>query len=116
MVKQQRRTDRCLIPAVRFPVDPTWRRHPTPQASGKLSMGSATGSCDGGPSSSSIKAEEENGPEGDSGETETKRARLNGPEAAALTKEEKLLKPNIPAGSESSSSGTSSVTAEKLTL
>ncbi|XP_074526701.1 cdkn1a interacting zinc finger protein 1b isoform X2 [Halichoeres trimaculatus] len=90
MVKQQRRTDRCLIPSVRFPVDPTWRRHPTtPQASGKSSMGS----------------EEGKRAEGGSGESETKRARLKGPEeAAALINEDRLLKSYIAAGSESGSS------------
>ncbi|XP_018549003.1 cdkn1a interacting zinc finger protein 1b [Lates calcarifer] len=97
MVKQQRRTDRCFIPAagntvaqVRFPVGPIQRRQPPPhQVSGRKWVGSGTGSADGRQHcGSSTTTEEERRGEGgdpgpDGGSGETKRARLDGAEEAA---------------------------------
>ncbi|XP_069579962.1 cdkn1a interacting zinc finger protein 1b [Brachyistius frenatus] len=91
MVKQLRRTDRCFLPVagssvtrVRFPVSPAQRRLPPPQKSG-------TGSADGWPSCSSTTTEEERGDRGGSGETESKRVRVNGSEeAAALTNKQRV--------------------------
>ncbi|GLD68465.1 cip1-interacting zinc finger protein-like protein, partial [Lates japonicus] len=97
MVKQQRRTDRCFIPAagntvaqVRFPVGPIQRRQPPPhQVSGRKWAGSGTGSADSRQHcGSSTTTEEERGGEGgdpgpDGGSGETKRARLDRAEEAA---------------------------------
>ncbi|XP_041642734.1 cdkn1a interacting zinc finger protein 1b isoform X2 [Cheilinus undulatus] len=91
MVKQQRR---CLTPAtmsnvtqVRFPVGHVQRRQATAQqVSGRKSGSSGTGSSDSGLCCSSASTEEENGekgPDRNSGELETKRARLERPEEAA---------------------------------
>ncbi|XP_031158038.1 cdkn1a interacting zinc finger protein 1b [Sander lucioperca] len=85
MVKQQRRTDRCFVPAagnsvtwVRFPVGPVHRRH--------------LQQVDRNNPHSSITTEEERGDPGpDEGSGETKRARLDRTEeAAALTNREKV--------------------------
>ncbi|KAF3695299.1 Cip1-interacting zinc finger protein [Channa argus] len=105
MVKQQRRTDRCFLPAagstvtrVQFPVGPIQRRlPPSQQVSGRKRVGQGTGCADSRPCSSttSITTEEERedlGPDGGSGETESKRAKLDGcEEAAALTNTDKVL-------------------------
>ncbi|KAM9360863.1 cdkn1a interacting zinc finger protein 1b [Symphorus nematophorus] len=115
MVKQQqRRTDRCFVPAavntvtrVRFPVGPVQRRAPlTQQVSGRKWAGPGTGSSD-----RTTATEEEEGGDpgpdgGDSGETETKRARMDGPEqTAALTNRDKAPGSCGQPGSESGSTG-----------
>ncbi|XP_022620486.1 cip1-interacting zinc finger protein-like isoform X2 [Seriola dumerili] len=95
MVKQQRRADRCVLPAaghsvaqVRFPVVPVQRRQPSPhQVAGRKWSGSVTGT-DGRQFCSSSTTEEERGdahgdPGPDGGSGETKRARLDGAEASA---------------------------------
>ncbi|KAK2838180.1 hypothetical protein Q5P01_015392 [Channa striata] len=103
MVRPQRRTDRCFQPAagntvtwVQFPVCPVQRRPPPPQqASGRKRVGPGTACADSRPCSSSITTEEERGdllPHGVSGETESKRVRLDGGEEAdALTNRDKVL-------------------------
>ncbi|XP_071328436.1 cip1-interacting zinc finger protein-like isoform X2 [Trachinotus anak] len=95
MVKQQRRADRCFLPAagnsvaqVRFPVGLVQRRQPSPQqVSGRKWAGPGTGSAESQQNCSSSTTTEEKkrgdecgdpGPDGGSGET--KRARLDGPE------------------------------------
>ncbi|XP_041793682.1 cdkn1a interacting zinc finger protein 1b [Chelmon rostratus] len=94
MVKQPRRTDRCFVPAVmngvtrvRFPVGLSQPRQPvTHQVSGRKWAGSGTGSTDNRLCCSSTTTEEERGDpgaDGGSGETETKRARLDRTEEAA---------------------------------
>ncbi|XP_026199633.1 cdkn1a interacting zinc finger protein 1b [Anabas testudineus] len=106
MVKQQRRTDRCFLPAagnsvarVQFPVCPVQRRQPPPQqVSGRKLVGSGTGGADVRPcssTSSSTTTEEERGApgtDGGSGEMESKRMRLDGcEEAAGLSSRDKVL-------------------------
>ncbi|CAK6981804.1 cdkn1a interacting zinc finger protein 1b isoform X2 [Scomber scombrus] len=100
MVKQQRRTDRCFLPAaaqVRFPVGRVQRRSPlTQQVSGRkwagpgAGCGSSTTEEDGGDEGRSQRGDA--GSDGGSGETEPKRARVDGlnDEAAAPTNREKL--------------------------
>ncbi|XP_070820872.1 cdkn1a interacting zinc finger protein 1b [Chaetodon trifascialis] len=95
MVKQQRRANRCFVPAVvnsvtqvRFPVGLVQRSRPlTHQVSGRKWAGPGTGSSDSQLccSSTSTTTEEERGdpaPNGCPGETDTKRARLDGAEEA----------------------------------
>ncbi|XP_040897952.1 cdkn1a interacting zinc finger protein 1b isoform X2 [Toxotes jaculatrix] len=97
MVKQQRRTDRCFLPAagnsvaqVRFPVGPVQRRQTPPyQGSGRKWVASGTGSTESRQyCSSSITTEEERGDDSgdlgpDGGSGETKRAKLDGTEEPA---------------------------------
>ncbi|XP_035529291.1 cip1-interacting zinc finger protein-like, partial [Morone saxatilis] len=84
MVRQQRRADRCFVPAavnsvtrVRFPVGPVQRRQPLTQVR---------------PCCSSATTEEEGGDPGpDGGSGETKRARMDGTQdAAAPTNRERV--------------------------
>lgn len=115
MVRQQRRADRCFVPAavnsvtrVRFHVGPVQRRRPmTRQVSGRKWAGS--GRSDGRPCCSSATTEEERkdpGSDGGSGAAQTKKARLDGSEdAAALTNREKVPGSCGQPGSESCSTG-----------
>ncbi|XP_044053354.1 cdkn1a interacting zinc finger protein 1b isoform X2 [Siniperca chuatsi] len=117
MVKQQRRADRCFVPAavnsvtrVRFPVGPVQRRQAlTHQVSGRKWAGLGSGGSDGRPCCSATTTEEESGapgPDGGSGETEAKRARADGTEeAAALTNREKVPGSCGQPGSEGGSTG-----------
>ncbi|XP_030274125.1 cip1-interacting zinc finger protein-like isoform X1 [Sparus aurata] len=115
MVRQQRRADRCFVPAtvngvarVRFPLGPVHRRPPlTHQVSSRKWAGSATGSSDSRPSCSSNTTEEDGGDPGpDGGSGETKRARLEGTdEPAALTNRERVPGSCGQPGSESCSTG-----------
>ncbi|KAM7390977.1 hypothetical protein PAMP_021699 [Pampus punctatissimus] len=113
MVKQQRRTDRCFLPAatrVGFPVGRVQRRSPLThqQVLGRKWMESGTGY------SFSTKEEDigddgrsqhsDVGSNGSSGAAESKRPRVDGTEeAAALTNREKLPVSCGQPGSESSS-------------
>ncbi|KAM3611597.1 uncharacterized protein V6R79_021050 [Siganus canaliculatus] len=127
MVRQQRRPDRCLLPASvsdRLPVNSAQRppthqvKHPDPGPSGLQGTGPLwtlkrdTGSSDSRPCCTPPTTEEDDkgpGPGGGSGEPETKRARLDrAEEAAALTSRKKALGSCDHPGSESGSSAETS--------
>ncbi|KAM7018098.1 cdkn1a interacting zinc finger protein 1b [Tautogolabrus adspersus] len=113
MVKQQRRTERCLVPAamnnvtqVQFPVGPAQRRPPTnQQVSGRKWACSGMRKADSSTSYSSTTTEDDSGdpgPDGDSGRMESKRARLDRPQdSEAVTSKEKVPGSNWEPGSES---------------
>ncbi|KAI3373015.1 hypothetical protein L3Q82_023450, partial [Scortum barcoo] len=109
MVRQQRRTDRCFLPAavstVRFPVGPVQRRQ-THQVSGRKWAGSGTESSDRPCCSSATTEEEKREATPEGGAAETKRARLDGSEeASALTNREKIPGSCGQPGSEGCSTG-----------
>nr|XP_020450931.1 cip1-interacting zinc finger protein-like isoform X2 [Monopterus albus] len=119
MVKQQRKTDRCFLPAagnnvarVQFPVGPIHSAPPPPQqVSRRKWVGTGTENADSQlcSSSATTTAAEERGDlkaDRGSGEMGPKRARLDGSEEAApLTSREQVLGSCDQPGSESCSAG-----------